>query len=219
MGEWQQNAKDLARRFGARRAVDVVTRRKPYRSELIALGLRRDLEIAFPAPAAKIDLTVRPMTERDALILFDQSDPALSADERELRKSRQELMAEGVGSPFVAVTVDDQPCYVQWLLTPAENERLRDYFNDVFPRLGPDEALLEGAFTPEAFRGKGIMPCAMAQIAEQARSGGARWVVTFVTETDIPSLKGCERAGFEPYVRRTERWRGLRRSLTFSPLD
>lgn len=218
MTDLQHHAKDLARRVGARRAIDVMTRRKPYRSELIALGLRRDLEIPFSAPAAKIDLTVRPMVDDDIRILFDLTSPGLSEEERELRKSRGELAAEGVGTPYVAVNADGEPCYVQWLLRPDENERLRDYFNGVFPRLRSDEALLEGAFTPEAHRGKGIMPCAMARIAEHGRDIGARWIVTFVTETNIPSLKGCDRAGFAPYVRRTERWNGLRRTLTFAPL-
>jgi hypothetical protein len=216
--ELRHRAKDLARRLGARRTIDVMTRRKPFRSELIALGLRRDLDVPFPAPAAKIDLTVRPMVDRDREILFDLDTPGISGEERELRKSRSELAAEGVGTPYVAVTADGEPCYVQWLLRPDENEQLREYFNDIFPRLRPDEALLEGAFTPEAQRGKGIMPCAMAQIAEHGREAGARWVLTFVTETNIPSLKGCQRAGFSPYVRRTERWSGLHRSLTFAPL-
>lgn len=218
MTQLQQHAKDLARRLGARRAIDVMTGRKPFRSELIALGLRRDLDIPFPAPAAKIDLTVRPMTERDMTLLFALDTPGISAEERELRKSRRELAAERVGTPYVAVTAEGEPCYVQWLLRPAENEQLREYFNNIFPHLRPDEALLEGAFTPEAHRGKGIMPCAMAQIAEQGRSVGARWILTFVTETNIPSLKGCYRAGFSPYIRRTERWVGLHRTLRFSPL-
>jgi hypothetical protein len=41
--------------------------------------------------------------------------------------------------------------------------------------LSPDEALLEGAFTPESHRGQGIMPQAMASIAEKAKDLGARY--------------------------------------------
>src|SRR2546422_11047011 len=68
------------------------------------------------------------------------------------------------------------------------------------------------------FRSQGIMSSAMAQIAERAREFGARWVVTFVDEVNVASLKGCERAGFAPYVRRTERYRLFRRMVTFVPL-
>jgi RimJ/RimL family protein N-acetyltransferase len=95
---------------------------------------------------------------------------------------------------------------------------MREFFNNVFPHLEPDEMLLEGAYTPEKFRGKGIMPCAMAQISERAADRGARWVVTFVTEDNIPSLKGCDRAGFTPYIRRSVRWNGLRKKVDFGEL-
>ncbi len=46
--------------------------------------------------------------------------------------------------------------------------------------LPPNEALLEGAYTPASHRGLGIMPAAMALIAEKAETIGARYVITFV---------------------------------------
>jgi RimJ/RimL family protein N-acetyltransferase len=69
-----------------------------------------------------------------------------------------------------------------------------------FPALGHDEALLEGAYTPPQHRGLGIMSAAMAMIAERADELGARHVLTFVGEDNIPSLKGCRRAGFHPHM-------------------
>ncbi len=79
----------------------------------------------------------------------------------------------------------------------------------LYPRLAPYEALLEGAYTPEAYRGQGIIASAMALIAERAGDFGARWVVTFVDETNVASLKGCARAGFVPYLRRRVRFTPL----------
>ena len=40
----------------------------------------------------------------------------------------------------------------------------------------------------------------------------------FVAEENIPSLKGCKKAGFEPYLRRADRWRMFRHASTFGPL-
>jgi GNAT superfamily N-acetyltransferase len=217
--DWEAKARAMARRMGVRRAVDIARHKEPYRSEWISLGLARDLSVPFPAPAAQIPITVRPMQDEDWATLFDLDAPGISADERELRLHRLELAHERVGSPFVAVTDDGEPCYVQWLFTAAENERMRAFFNDVFPNLGPDEMLLEGAFTPEKHRGKGIMPCAMAQIADEAAVRGARRVVAFVTEDNVPSLKGCAKAGFTPYIRRTVRWAGLRRTIAFGRVE
>jgi len=95
---------------------------------------------------------------------------------------------------------------------------IQAFYGDIFPRLHEDEALLEGAYTAEDFRGQGVMASAMAQIAERANDLGARWVITFVGERHIASLKGCKRAGFVPYVRRREIYRLFRHKVTFTPL-
>ena len=129
------------------------------------------------------------------------------------------LLQSTIPTCYVAVTPDGDPCYMQWLIGPSENDRVKEFFVDRFPWLAPDEALLEYAFTLEAYRGQGIMSCAMARrIAEQAADFGARWVITFVFDDHIPSLKGCKRAGFVPYLTRREQWWLFHRRLTFTPL-
>ena len=87
--------------------------------------------------------------------------------------------------------------------------------------LEQDERLLEGAFTHESFRGKGIMPEAMAKIAEIGKETDAQSIMTFVQSDNIPSLKGCQRAGFSPSGIRKDRWRFFKKSVSFEklPLD
>jgi RimJ/RimL family protein N-acetyltransferase len=104
---------------------------------------------------------------------------------------------------------------MQWLIPAADNGALQTYFGNLYPTLQPDEALLEGAYTPEAYRGQGIMSAAMARIAQQASEWGARWVITFVDERNEASLRGCLRAGFMPYNRRRERFRLFHRRVVF----
>jgi RimJ/RimL family protein N-acetyltransferase len=151
--------------------------------------------------------------------MFRLDEAGISNDERALRKSRGELYASRIGTGYVAVTEDGDPAYCQWLIGPEFNALIADFFDGVFPRLELGEALLEGAFTPEAHRGKGIMPAAMARIAEHGHDIGAGRVITFVTSDNIPSIKGCERSGFAPYTTRHVIWNGLRRSVTFTPRE
>ena len=136
----------------------------------------------------------------------------------EERLMRILLLQSKIPTCYVAVTPDGRPCYMQWLIGPSENDQVKKFFVDRFPSLVPDVALLEFALTLEAYRGQGIMPCAMAQIAKQAADLGARWVITFVMDDNIPSLKGCKRAGFVPYLTRRERWQLFHRRITFTPL-
>jgi RimJ/RimL family protein N-acetyltransferase len=58
----------------------------------------------------------------------------------------------------------------------------------------------------------------MSRIAERARDIGAQHVITFVARRNVASLKGCERAGFAPYVERRESWSLFRRRVRFLPL-
>jgi GNAT superfamily N-acetyltransferase len=189
-----------------------------WHSDSETIGLRRDLSVPFSAPQAAIPLTIRPLTPADVPILFANDDETLSGEAMRQRAIRMRMTRAGLATCYVAANDENQPCYVQWLVGASENGKLRDVFEDRFPVLQSDEMLLEGAFTLEAWRGKGIMAAAMAQIAAKAADHGARWVITFVADDNIPSLKGCKKAGFEPYLRRADRWRMFRHASTFGPL-
>jgi GNAT superfamily N-acetyltransferase len=187
-------------------------------SDSESVGLRRDLRAPCLAPSAKRPLQVRPLTPGDELAWLDVREPGLSDDQVYSRLGQARLLRSGIQTCHVAVEPDGTACYMQWLILSNQNEQVRAFFGNLYPRLAPDEALLEGAYTPEAYRGQGIMAAAMAQIAERADQFGARWVLTFVDEGNVASLKGCARAGFVPYVRRHERFRLFRRYVSFTPV-
>jgi len=199
----------------ARRMWRAVTYR--FYSDSASVGLRRDLRgpCLTPLPTAKRPFQVRPLTPADELAWLDVREPGLD-DQVYARLGQARLLRSGIQTCHVAVEPDGKACYMQWLILSHQNELVRAFFGDLYPRLAPDEALLEGAYTPEAYRGQGIMAAAMAQIAERADQFGARWEVTFVDEGNAASLKGCARAGFVPYLRRDERFRLFRRRVSFT---
>jgi hypothetical protein len=177
------------------------------RHELIRIGLRRDLAQPFPAPTAKIPILVRPLVESDLPILLT-ADAAMSPQEQREIVDRRAFAAKRIAGGFVAIDErDGRPCYVQWLVGASDNDFIRQLRG--FPQLAADEALLENAYTPITHRGLGIMPAAMALIAERAETIGARYVITFVAQDNIPSLKGCQRSGFSPYVLQRQVWLGF----------
>jgi GNAT superfamily N-acetyltransferase len=188
------------------------------RSDDRSFGLKRDLDAPHVAPEALIAISVRPIRDADVPQILGTDDDSLTPEEKWDRVRRFRLLESGAGTCFVAVTADDVPCYMQWLFSAKDNEFVQDYFPASFPILGPDTALLENAFTPEAFRGQRIMSAAMSQIAEQASSLGARYVITFVGVDNTASLKGCNRAGFEVYTNRLQKWRAFRLSVGFQPV-
>ena len=179
-------------------------------SDSVSVRLERDLDVPFAAPESTIPIQIRPMKDADLSTLLDLRAEGVSSAERVDRERRARLVGARLPTAYVAVSEDGVPCYVQWLVGSEQNDRIQQVWNGEFPILAPDEALLEGAFTPEAYRGRRIMPAAMARIAEVATELGARRVITFVTEDNVPSLKGCGRAGFAPASARLIRRRLFR---------
>ena len=170
-----------------------------FREQTLAYGLRRDLAVPLEAPKAKIPIEIRPAQESDAPLLFPEDQSGLPPAERlELAWRRSHFEAR---IPTCYVAVDPRsgaPCYFQWLMGPDQNEFIRSL--GLCPLLKPDEAILENAYTPVQYRGYGIMAAAMALIAERGTALGARYVYTYVGQDNIPSLKGCARAGFSPHL-------------------
>jgi GNAT superfamily N-acetyltransferase len=192
--------------------------RRWFWSDATFFGLDRDLGTPFEAPSAKIPLEIRPLESPDLAKLLD--DDATYARERpwHIAAHRLSFAKAAIGTGYVAVTESDEPCYVQWLMLARQNDSIQRYFDGIFPLLAPDEALLEHAFTREDYQGLGIMPAAMARIAERAIPEGARRVITFVEEHNVAALKGCDRAGFRPYCKRHDSWRLFRRRVGFEQL-
>lgn len=160
-------------------------------------GLRRDLHVPLQRPDAKIPIEVRPLAESDldSLLSMQRNDHA-----EKLEVARRRAFAERYPNGcFVAVDQrDGAPCYMQWLFGFADNPLIQRMGG--FPELQKNEALLENAYTPANYRGLGIMSAAMARIAERGEALGADYVLTFVEEHNIASLKGCQRAGFFPHL-------------------
>ncbi|HEX5508320.1 MAG TPA: GNAT family N-acetyltransferase [Pseudolabrys sp.] len=166
------------------------------RADFTRYGLSRDLALPLQKPSAKIPIAVRPLEDRDLPALFS-TDSSQSTEEKLQVAWRLAFVEKKPRGGFVAVdTRSDTPCYVQWLFGARDNDFILGLGG--FPALEAQQALLENAYTPPGYRGLGIMSAAMALIAERGSDIGAARVLTFVDIDNVPSLKGCQRAGFYP---------------------
>lgn len=173
--------------------------------EWLSYGLRRDLLDIQQPFKARIPLSIRALQQDDIRHVLPVDDPSLDRKERLEVRSRREHLENDIPTPYVAVDLrTDTPCFIQWLMGPEHNDKIQSFFKGRFPILESNEMLLENAYTPVAYRNKGIMPAAMAMIAERAAQLGRRYVITFVLHDNVPSLKGCTKAGFQPYLIRRD---------------
>jgi GNAT superfamily N-acetyltransferase len=180
--------------------------RKRIKSQNRAYGLKRDLNVEFVNPDALLPLLIRPFKIAD--------DQYFTSD-----TYNYGIVEAKFNTCYVACTNEGEPCYRQWLIGSDQNQKIQNFWNQSFPVLDSDEALLESAYTNPEHRGKRIMPAAMSRIAEKGKDIGARYIITFVGIENIPSLKGCKRCGFMPYILRTESWFLFRKRVKFELID
>jgi hypothetical protein len=134
--------------------------------------------------------------ELAAFDAFAKTLPHASGQERVELLSRELLRDGGVETLFASWADDGRPIYVQWLVLPDGQEPLREATGGLYPHLEPGEALVEGAYTFPDFRGLAAMSAGMWDLLDTARRAGATTAYTYVTPTNVPSLRGCARAGF-----------------------
>lgn len=132
---------------------------------------------------------------------------------------RQSMAGANVPTLYVATGPDGSPAYVQWLVTARDQHLLHSHQPDRYPTLGPNEVLVEGAYTFCRFRRTGVMANGMAQLLRIAQASGARVAFTYVAAGNAPALRGCANVGFVlDHVRTNKRRLGLRRSVV-RPID
>jgi len=181
----------------------------PYDSQ-VSIGLRRDLSVAVSAPEARIAVSLRPFRQEDLPLLFPAGGDASARSELVDVEWRLRATAYGALPSRCFVAVDERsgcPCHIQWLTERGYSEAVRRA--GALPALADDEAMLENAFTPVAYRGLGVMAAAINLIAERASALGKRYLLAFVDADNHASLKGVERAGLTPWSIRTKRQFGF----------
>ena len=197
-------------RAGQLRLVGRALLRRFYSDDL-SLGLRRDATLPFSLPKPGMSLEIRPIEASDASLLS-----TASLQTHEVGIQATFLLESGIRTCYAAVTRDGQVCYLQFLVDSSQNARLEALFGGIVPPLAPDEALLEAAFSPPRYRGRGIMLYVLPELARKAQDLGARWLVLYAS--DPPMLKACKLCGFQPSVLRRTSYRLFRRRLSFTPL-
>jgi hypothetical protein len=160
--------------------------------------LRRDLAVPLTHPQAGIPISTRPLAARDMPQIVAERPAGLLMG----------VLEAGIPQCYVAVTRDDEVCYLQWLVAPENREQLQSIrFRETYG-FDNDSVVLEFAYMFRRFRGLGIMGAALADIAEKDKR--ARWAWTYVPRDNVACLRGCHRAGFLPYRVCFDRWRCFR---------
>jgi hypothetical protein len=154
-------------------------------SKETAFGFKRDLSIPFKKPRTLKPITIRESVETDKPFFIDNPNNGLINNFKRC---------------YIGITKEDIPCARVWLIDSSENKKLKDIWGDRFPQLKSDEVLLENVFTVPKFRGMGVIPAFLYDVAEKSKEQGAKYAITFGEVKNINTSRSYSYAGFSPYI-------------------
>lgn len=189
-----------------------------FASTELSYCLRRDLNLPFNKTKAKIPIKIREIEEKDLEQLLDSKIIYEDSEEFKENARRKLMLNSGIKQCYIATDENDKALYMQWLISHEENDKIKKVYKGGFAELNKNEMLLEGAYTIKSARGKHIMSEAMATISSIGKSQGARYLLTYVKDDNISSLKGCQKSGYRPYKLRKDRWFLFMRKIKFTTL-
>lgn len=186
-------------------------------SENHSVGFRRDLLVEPDPPKSLIPLAAVPIDEQLAKRIFEVD--GLSPIDQLYLDRRRNIYNAGFDGGWCAVDAEGNPAYVQWLIPGAQAAKVHSFFPDLFPTLDSDTLFIEGAWIPPAFRKQKVMGEGLAKVTHAAAgaTAGSRYAVAFVADDNRGAAFGTRSAGYEVFMKRTQRWRLGRSTTTFQP--
>lgn len=172
-------------------------------ADQLAYGFKRDLSVEYAKPRSLISISIREFQK---------------GDEVYFKERQNDGQINEFHTCYVAVTKEGIPCCHLWLIDASQNGKLKRVWGDIFPRLNPDEFLVENVYTVPKYRGAGIFPAVLHEIAEKSKGLGAKYLLSFAETNNINISRSYVYAGFFPYVLRTKRNFLFKRSIFFNDI-
>ena len=187
-------------------------------SDTFSIGLDYDPRVPPALRMPRIRVDVRPIRPREIPAFIELPPAGAPRTEALTRTNARHWLESGLQTCYVGL-IDDEPVYMQFLITADQNECLSKLFGGLFPPLADDEALLEFAFTLKKHRARPVMPTVLLRLLELAAEQGARRVVAYVEGENAMLMRFFLRLGFAPFCVRTDKWRLFVRRVEFQPVD
>jgi hypothetical protein len=169
-----------------------------------SLGFKLDLNRELTKPRSLKKIEIRKSIKGDeAFFISDDSNNGL---------------IDQIKTCYVATINDGIPCFRCWMIDFTQNKKLEEIWGSTFPTLQKDEVLLESAYTIPQYRGLGLHPAVMHQVAMKSKEFGANFAISFSYISNINSLRSFNYAGFYPYILRKEKYFLFRKSVSFEEI-
>ncbi len=164
------------------------------------LGLELKLpESNVPPIQAKINYTLRVASAEDIQEALQKASFESKASVQKLLY-RKWLYESGFRNWYVARTVDDGDlCYLHSVIESNDYKVAEGDFSNWLPVLKNDEALLEGAYTFEKYRGQKLSSAITVDLINIYKKKGFKRMLTYIEKKNTPAIKVVEATGFTKF--------------------
>lgn len=147
----------------------------------------------------RINYSLRLATKEDMDEVF-QKVKTESKEAVQMLLHRKWLYDCGFRNWYIARTTDtNELCFVQGIIQPEDNKLIDGDLRNWFQKLKEGEALLEGAYTFEKYRGNRLCDSVANDIFEIYRKLGFKRIITYVKSDNVASLRAAEKTGFKKF--------------------
>ena len=168
------------------------------RSSQIGLALNLQ-ETNIPKIEANIKYTLKLASKEDMDEVLQKA-KSESKDMVQKLLFRRWMYEDGYHNCYIARTADtNEICIIAFTIYPEDDKKVEGRFRNWFSRLQEDEAILEGAYTFEKFRGNRLHPSIITDRLRICKERGYKWALGYIEEKNAASLKGAERTGFKRF--------------------
>jgi len=185
---------NLSRVLGAKALLRLLVSRVASVNHFYLLGKsllpnQKELALAVSKKAPLVEITDEDLRSIEDSIYF------LDENERKEVLARLFFYRDGFKNCYI-VKNGENIAYMQWIVYPDENQRLKEKYPSKFYTLNTSQVMVENAFTFPRYRGMGYLQFGTARLLDIARSKGYKSAVCYIRKDRLDSLNEFARMGF-----------------------
>jgi len=188
-------------------------------SRFTQVGFALDLQkTGVPIIEAGIKYTLKMASQEDMDELLEQAKAETDKMAHKLI-FRKMLYEDGYRNCYIARTTDtNEICSLTFTIYSWDNQEAGGSFRDWFPGMKADEALLEGVYTFEKYRGNKLHLSVLTRQIQDCKEKGINTIKVYIEKNNRIPMKVVEKVGFRP-VEEVHGTRFIFRTRTrFSPI-
>jgi len=189
-------SKDLpmvARNLGFRNLVRVGARNLLDQNHYFILEIKLNGKLTRPQVSLP-GLETGLLRESD-LASFENQFSSMSDYDRKELMSRILFFRNGFTNCHI-LRLNGSIAYLQWIISPKENELIRQKYSGRFLQLKEGQVMLENSFTFPRFRGFGVMYFGTMELLLKYRDQGYHSAMCYVIKENVPALNQLLQMGF-----------------------